>query len=110
MQQATLLQGDGGDGKSTLAQQLLSSCAPALPWLGLRVQECVGLGFFTEDTKNVLLRRQKDIDANYNLDCRSTGKMHLFPRVDMDNESHRLRRSRETVGNAVLLASARVRA
>jgi hypothetical protein len=82
----TLLQGDGGDGKTPLVQQLLSSCATALPWLGLRVEECTGLGFFTEDEDRDIRLRQADIDASYGQHCASTGKMHLFPRVDEDNE------------------------
>jgi RecA-family ATPase len=82
----TLLQGDGGDGKTPLVQQLLSSCATALPWLGLRVEECTGLGFFTEDEDRDIRLRQVDIDASYGQHCASTGKMHLFPRVDEDNE------------------------
>lgn len=86
MRKATLLQGDGGDGKSTIVQQLQSSCAAELAWLGLRVNGGVSLGVYTEDEKNDLLRRQKDIDANYNLDCRSTGKMLLLPRAGEDNE------------------------
>jgi RecA-family ATPase len=82
----TLLQGDGGDGKTSLLQQLLSSCATALPWIGLRAEECTGLGFFTEDEDVDLRLRQADIDASYGQHCASTGKMHLFPRVDLDNE------------------------
>jgi RecA-family ATPase len=82
----TLIQGDGGDGKTPLVQQLLSSCATALPWIGLRVEECVGVGFFTEDEERDLDLRQADIDAHYGQPCASTGKMHLFPRVDEDNE------------------------
>jgi hypothetical protein len=82
----TLLQGDGGHGKTPLVQQLLSSCATALPWLGLRVEECTGLGFFTEDEESDLRLRQADIDASYDQHCASSGRMHLFPRVDEDNE------------------------
>jgi RecA-family ATPase len=81
-----LLQGDGGDGKTTLVQQLLSSCATALPWLGLRVEECTGIGLFTEDEDRDIILRQADIDAAYGQHCASTGRMHLFPRVDEDNE------------------------
>lgn len=84
--QTTLFQGDGGDGKTTIGQQLQSSCATALPWLGLRARECVSVGFYTEDRRKDLLRRQAAIDASYNLDCRSTGRMHLFARRDFDNE------------------------
>lgn len=83
----TLLQGDGGDGKSTLMQQLQSSCATALPWLGLPVEPCNSIGFYTEDEEQDLEERQAAIDAAYGLDCRGdeTFKMHLFPRVAADD-------------------------
>jgi hypothetical protein len=84
--QTTLFQGDGGDGKTTIAQQLQSSCGTALPWLGLRVMECDSVGFYTEDRKKDLLRRQAAIDAAYGQDCLSTGRINLFPRRDCDNE------------------------
>jgi hypothetical protein len=86
---ATLFQGDGGYGKSTIGQQLQSSCATELPWLGLNVKGCASVGFYTEDTKKVLLRRQADIDRAYGLDCRSPlamHRMHLFARRGLDNE------------------------
>jgi RecA-family ATPase len=94
--QATLFQGDGGEGKSTIAQQLQSSCATELPWLGLRVKGCNSVGFYTEDRKKDLLRRQAAIDAAYGLDCRSPDSphtMHLFPRRDFDNELIRFTRT-----------------
>ena len=55
---SSLFQGDGGDGKSTIAQQLHASCATALPWLGLRVEECASVGFYTEDEERDLKLRQ----------------------------------------------------
>jgi RecA-family ATPase len=82
----TSIQGDGGDGKTTLAQQLQSSCATGLPWIGLRVEECISVGFYSEDEDIDLKLRQADIDAAYGQHCASAGKMHLFPRADEDNE------------------------
>ena len=82
----TLILGDGGDGKTTLVQQLQSSCATALAWIGLRVEQCVSVGFYTEDEEYDLKERQALIDAAYGKHCASTGKMHLFPRVDDGNE------------------------
>jgi RecA-family ATPase len=82
----TLLQGDGGDGKTPLMQQLQSSCATKLPWLGLRVEECVSIGVYTEDEEQDLKQRQTAIDAVYGQHCASTGKMHLFPRAGEENE------------------------
>ena len=80
----TLIQGDGGDGKTSLAQQLQSSCAVGLPWLGLRVNECVSVGFYTEDEAYDMKERQAAIDAAYGCDCVGTGNMHLFPRAEED--------------------------
>jgi hypothetical protein len=82
----TLIQGDGGEGKTPLVHQLQSSCATALPWLGLRVRECASVGFYTEDEEQDLKERQAAIDAAYGFDCAETGNMHLFPRVGEENE------------------------
>ena len=82
-----LLQGDGGDGKTPLMQQLQSSCATALPWIGLLVEECVSVGFYTEDEEQDIKERQAAIDVAYNQHCPSANtRMHLFPRCGEDNE------------------------
>ncbi len=82
-----LLQGDGGDGKTPLMQQLQSSCATALPWIGLRVEECVSVGFYTEDEEQDIKERQEAIDRAYNQHCPSANtSMYLFPRCGEDNE------------------------
>jgi AAA domain/Bifunctional DNA primase/polymerase, N-terminal len=82
----TLLQGDGGEGKTPLVHQLQASCATALPWLGLRVEECASIGFYSEDEEQDIKERQAAIDASYGCACVETGNMHLFPRVGEDNE------------------------
>jgi RecA-family ATPase len=82
----TLAQGNGGDGKTSLVHQLQSSCATPLPWIGLRVEECASIGFYTEDEEQDLKERQAAIDAAYGQHCASTGKMHLFPRAGEENE------------------------
>jgi hypothetical protein len=82
----TLIQGDGGDGKTTLMQQLQSSCATVLPWIGLPVEECVSVGFYSEEEEPDLKERQALIDAALGQHCASTGNLHLFPRADEDNE------------------------
>jgi RecA-family ATPase len=82
----TLIQGDGGDGKTTLMQQLQSSCATELPWIGLPVEGCISVGFYSEEEEPDLKERQALIDAALGQHCASTGRLHLFPRVDEDNE------------------------
>jgi len=57
----TLLSGDGGIGKSLLAQQLLTACALGQDWLGLRTLPCPGFGLFCEDDADELRRRQEAI-------------------------------------------------
>jgi RecA-family ATPase len=84
----TLLQGNGGDGKTPLAQQLRSSCASALPWIGKRVNECDSIGFYTEDKERDLRERQAAIDTAYGVSCARipSPKIHLFPRLGLENE------------------------
>ena len=93
----TLLQGDGGLGKSPLMQQLQSSCATAFPWLGLGVEECTSIGVYTEDEEQDLKERQAAIDEVYGCACVETGKMHLFPRVEEENELVVFDRARKPV-------------
>jgi AAA domain len=82
----TLLQGDGGLGKSTLLQQLQSSWATCLPWVGLPVEECASLGVYTEDEDQDIDLRQDIIDAAYGLDCVATGRQHMLAMAGEDSE------------------------
>src|SRR5260370_1884028 len=59
----SLIQGDGGDGKTSLMQQLQSSFATALPWLGLRAEKGVSVGFFTQGEGRDLQKRHAGVDA-----------------------------------------------
>ena len=45
---ATALYGPGGEGKTTLAQMLATSCAIGKPWLGLATQQCRSVRCFCE--------------------------------------------------------------
>ena len=60
--QVTMLGGDGGVGKSLLAQQLLTSCAVGQTWLGLEAKPCKALGVFCEDDADEIHRRQFHIN------------------------------------------------
>ncbi|MDA9990414.1 AAA family ATPase [Paracoccaceae bacterium] len=55
--QVTLLYGDGGTGKSLLAQQLCASVALDKPWIGLPVKEGNALYLTAEDDEDELHRR-----------------------------------------------------
>ena len=50
--------GDGGVGKSLLAQQLQTGTALGLSWLGLPVEEIASIGVYCEDDGDELWRRQ----------------------------------------------------
>ena len=81
----TLVQGNGGDGKTPLMQQLQTSCAAELPWIGLMVEECISIGVYTEDKDRDLKERQAAINAAYCLE-ETPSNMHLFPRLGLENE------------------------
>src|SRR6202041_1010035 len=51
--------GDGGVGKSLLAQQLQTGTALGSSWLGLPVEDIASLGVYCEDDDEELWRRQR---------------------------------------------------
>lgn len=70
----TLLQGDGGLGKSTILQQLQSSYATGCAWLGLPVVGVgASIGIYSEEEDRDLRRRQALIDSAY---CRLEDRQH----------------------------------
>lgn len=62
--EVTLLYGDGGLGKTLLAQQLATSMIAGRPWLGLAVRPGRVLAIFCEDDTNELWRRQRAINKS----------------------------------------------
>lgn len=56
----TLLTGNGGDGKSLLALQLLKSSVTNTKWLGRDVKNVRCLGIWAEDEEEELMRRTND--------------------------------------------------
>lgn len=81
----TALYGDGGVGKSLLAQQLMTSVALALPWLGLDVAAGKVLGLMCEDDEDELHRRQEAINASLGVEMESLENLRLISRVGEDN-------------------------
>lgn len=79
------MQGNGGDGKTPLMQQLQSSCASELPWIGLKVEACGSIGVYSEDGDRDLKERQAAINMTYCLE-ETPSNMHLFPRLGQENE------------------------
>ena len=65
--QVTKIDGDGGTGKTLIAQQLMTAAALGRDWLGLPVTPCKTFGLFCEDDEDELRRRQALINQHY--DC-----------------------------------------
>jgi RecA-family ATPase len=81
----TALYGDGGTGKSLLAQMLMTACVIEKHWLGLDTTPCPAIGLFCEDDEGELLRRQHCINRAFSVDFRDLGRLHIIPRVGHDN-------------------------
>jgi RecA-family ATPase len=81
----TGLYGDGGLGKSLLAQQLMTSSAINSPWIGLPVMHVRSLGVFCEDHEDELHRRQADINRLYGCEFADLEDMRWLPRFGEEN-------------------------
>jgi RecA-family ATPase len=81
----TLNYGDGGTGKTLLAQQLMTSCATGAPWCGLEVRQCRVFGLFAEDDPDELHRRQAAICDAYGISFDDLGNMRWRSGVGADN-------------------------
>lgn len=81
----TALYGDGGTGKSLLVQQLMTSCATGVPWLGLATARCKALGLFCEDDEDELHRRQDAINAAMGISFCALQDVRWFSGVGHDN-------------------------
>ncbi len=91
--QTTALYGDGGAGKTLLAQTLLTCCATNHQWLGLPAKQCRSIGWFCEDDQDELHRRQHDINAELGVSFADLGDMRWESRVGADNILMRFDRS-----------------
>lgn len=85
MGETSLFYGDGGRGKTRLAQQLLTSTATGNHWLGMPVKKVPALGIFCEDSNDELHRRQDDINRSLGIGFRDLGEMRWISRVGEDN-------------------------
>lgn len=78
--------GDGGVGKTLVAQQLLYAAALGGKWLGLAVPKCRALGVFCEDDKDELHRRHDSIKQAMGITIGNPFEdAFLWPRVGFDN-------------------------
>lgn len=81
----TGLYGDGGIGKSLLAQQLQAAATIGGEWAGILVEQVKSIGFYCEDEENELLRRQSRFNEHYQLDAAALANMRLVSRLGEDN-------------------------
>jgi RecA-family ATPase len=81
----TMLNGDGGLGKTLLAMQLQAAGALSLPWLGLPLEPIKSLGVYCEDDADELHRRMADIAAHYRRDLDALNDVHPASRVGEEN-------------------------
>ena len=81
----TLNYGDGGTGKTLLSQQLMTSSATGLPWIGMAVKRCRTFAFYCEDDFDELHRRQVAICQAYGIALTDLGDMRWMSGVGEDN-------------------------
>lgn len=84
---ATLLTGDGGSGKSLLAQQLATCVALGLPFMGVKTRQQRSLYVTCEDDRTELHRRQEGICAALGVSMAELdGKLFFLSRCgELDN-------------------------
>ena len=81
----SLLYGAGGEGKTLLLQQLMTSVASGTPWLGLPVSQGPTLGLFTEDDLDEMHRRQDAINRALGVEYEDLRAMQFACPIGTDN-------------------------
>lgn len=82
----TGLSGDGGMGKTLLAQQLLYAAGVGGSWLGIKIPKLRGLGVFCEDDADELHRRHNAIKTDLGFKIGNPfDNVWIWPRVGSDN-------------------------
>ena len=85
MTTVTGLYGDGGIGKSLLAQQLLTATAINKPWIGLQTRPVKAIGVFCEDPEKELHIRQNDINQIYGCEFSDLENVRFLERFGQEN-------------------------
>lgn len=83
--EVTLLYGDGGIGKTLLAQQYATAAAAGLHWVGLPTRRARVMCFFCEDDEAELMRRQRDINQSLGIEYSALSDLRMLSRKHMDN-------------------------
>ncbi|TXN20389.1 AAA family ATPase [Methylobacterium sp. WL9] len=107
--QVTLLYGDGGVGKTLIAQQLATAMAAGRNWLGLPTRRARVMCFLCEDSEDELHRRQIAINRALEVDFADLSNLRIVSRVSGDNILARFERDGKMVFREVyhqLLADA----
>ena len=81
----TAIYGDGGVGKSLLAQQLMVSIATGKEWLGYKNEPMKVYGLLCEDDIEEIHRRQADIKQQLDIAADKIDNMLYVSRVGKDN-------------------------
>lgn len=81
----TGLYGDGGVGKSLLAQQLQTACAIGGEWAGQMCEPVRSLGAYCEDDADELARRQAAINSLYGVSRDDLRAVNYISRLGDDN-------------------------
>jgi RecA-family ATPase len=81
----TMINGDGGIGKSLLAMQLMTCCALDRPWLGKETAHVKAMGVFCEDEEDELHHRQDAINRHYGCTFADLGDCRWLSRVGNEN-------------------------
>lgn len=81
----TLLYADGGIGKTTAAQHLMTACATGLPWFGMEVMPCRSVALFCEDDLGEVHYRQDKINAALGLSMDDLGPTDWMAGIGSDN-------------------------
>ncbi|WP_426031023.1 AAA family ATPase [Caulobacter sp. DWP3-1-3b2] len=82
--QVSTIDGDGGAGKSTLAQQLLVSAVTGRNWLGQRVAQGPVIYLSAEDDGDEIHRRLASICTDYRVGFEDLADLHVWPLADTD--------------------------
>jgi 5S rRNA maturation endonuclease (ribonuclease M5) len=79
------LYGDGGVGKSLLAQQILTAISVGADFITPKYQPSSTVAIFCEDDEDELWRRQAAINRAFNIDMSALKNMRLLSRLGFSN-------------------------